>query len=236
MTEILPGVFLLDPANAELRHATNVIVLKDAKGGGYTLLDTGLPKGMVPRDMVAEVEQFCRSQKVGLSAIKRILITHLHLDHTGNLKVLAEKTGAKTFAHWLEASFIAKDPVYKGPGMLPQEPFSVSERLKDGDSVDAFEGLVVYHTPGHTPGHVAYYAPSRKILFTGDSLMVIDGKLQVSAAQYTFSQQMAALSARRLAGLDVESVVVYHGEPVLKGGREALKKAGAEAYGGKFES
>jgi glyoxylase-like metal-dependent hydrolase (beta-lactamase superfamily II) len=236
MTEILPGVFLLDPANPEMRYATNVILLRDAKGGGYTLLDTGLPKGMVPRDMVAEVEQFCRAQKVSPSAIRRILITHLHLDHTGNLKALQQRTGAKVYAHWLEAYFLAKDPVYKGPGMLPQEPVQVTETLKDGDTLDAFEGLVAYHTPGHTPGHLVFYAPTRKILFTGDAVMRQDGPLTVSAPQYTFSQQMAALSLRRLADLDVESVVTYHGEPILKDGRKHLRTASAEAYGGKYEN
>ncbi len=236
MTEILPGVFLLDPANPELRNATNVVLLRDAKGGGYTLLDTGLPKGMVPRDMVSEVEQFCRAQKISPSAIRRILLTHLHLDHTGNLKALQARTGAKVYAHWMEASFIAKDPVYKGPGMLPQEPFRVTETLKDGDELDAFEGLVAYHTPGHTPGHLCFYAPTRKILFTGDAVMRPEGPLTVSAPQYTFSQQMAALSLRRLATLDVESLVTYHGEPILKDGKQHLKAASDQAYGGKYEN
>ncbi len=236
MTEILPGVFLLDPANPELRHATNVVLLRDAKGGGYTLLDTGLPKGMVPRDMVSEVEQFCRAQKGSLSDIHRILITHLHLDHTGNLKALQERTGAKVYAHWMEAAFIANSPVYKGPGMLPQEPVRITETLRDGDALDAFDGLVAYHTPGHTPGHLSFYAPTRRILFTGDAVMRQDGPLTVSAPQYTFSQQMAALSLRRLATLDVESVVTYHGEPILKDGKQHLKTASEQAYGGKYEN
>jgi glyoxylase-like metal-dependent hydrolase (beta-lactamase superfamily II) len=134
---------------------------------------------MVPRDMVAEVEQFCRAQKVSPSAIRGILITHLHLDHTGNLKALQQSTGAKVYAHWLEAYFLAKDPVYKGPGMLPQEPVQVNETLKDVGTMDAFEGLVAYHTPGH----LVFYAHTRKILFTGDAVMRQDGPFTVSAPQ-----------------------------------------------------
>ncbi len=229
MTEILPGVHAIDGIDPSPDFTTNVLLLKDAKGSSWTLLDTGLPPQEGYAGGAALVERYCEKNKIPLSSIKRILLTHLHLDHTGSLKILAQKTGAKIYSHWIEASFIAKDPPYTGPGMPPREAVEVHEKLKDGDSVEAFEGLVTYHTPGHTPGHVSYYCPSRKILFAGDAVFNVNGVVVVSLKEYSFSEPLANISVRRLATLDVESLVQYHGAPVLKGARQGIQSAAKKA-------
>ena len=86
-------------------------------------------------------------------------------------------------------------------------------------------------SPGHTPGHTAYYAPSRRILFAGDAVVGSPSKLEVSVKEYTFSQSLALISLRRLAHLDVETVIMYHGTPVLRGAAPLLKAAASEGYG-----
>ena len=225
MTEILPGVHAIDGIDPSPDFTTNVLLLKDAKGGTWTLLDTGLPKEAGYDGGPAIVERYCAQHSIPLGSIRRIVITHLHLDHTGGLGELARKTGARIFAHWIEAAFIAKDPPYEGPGMPPKEAIQVHEKLKDGDTLDSFEGLVAYHSPGHTPGHTSYYCPARKILFAGDAVFNTGGKLVVSLKEYTFSSPLAQISVRRLAGLPVESVIQYHGAPVLKGGGKLLSAA-----------
>lgn len=229
MSEILPGVHAIDGINPSDDFTTNVLLLRDAKGGSWTLLDTGLPASDGYPGGAAAVERYCASHHIPLTSIQRILITHLHLDHTGNLATLAKKTGAKIFAHWLDAAFIAKNPPYTGPGMPPRDAVEVTEKLKDGDEVDAFEGLVAVHTPGHTPGHVSYFCPARRILFAGDAVFGEGSGLVVSTPQYTFSSPLALISLRRLAELDVEAVVEYHGTPVLKGGKAKLADAARKA-------
>ncbi len=225
MSEILPGVHAIDGIDPSPDFTTNVLLLKDAHGGTWTLLDTGLPKDDGYDGGPAIVERYCDQHGIALSAIKRIVLTHLHLDHTGGLHELARKTGAKTYAHWIEAAFIAKHPAYEGPGMPPREPFEIHEKIKDGDQLDSFEGLVAYHSPGHTPGHTSYYCPARKILFAGDAVFNTGGKLVVSLKEYTFSSPLAQISVRRLSGLDVESVIQYHGAPLLRSGKRALEGA-----------
>lgn len=83
-----------------------------------------------------------------------ILITHKHGDHVGGI------AGLK--ARWPEA-------VVYGPA---HEPIRAIEKpLGDGDRIElsgldiAFDVLDV---PGHTEGHIAYYAPG--MLFCGDTL------------------------------------------------------------------
>ena len=216
MAEILPGVHLIDGIDPSPDFSTHVYLLKD-KGATWTLIDTGLPGAH------AAIERYLAQIHVEPTAVKKILITHLHRDHVGSLKPMAARTHARTFAHWIEAAYIADDPHYDGSGSPPAEPFTVDETLKDGDTVDAAGGLIAYHTPGHTPGHTAYYQPERKLLFSGD-LFFVDGEaVSLTPPEYTHHGGTALISARRMNQLAVESLMSYHGGPVLKNGSRAMR-------------
>ena len=85
-----------------------------------------------------------------------ILVTHHHADHTGGLHDLVQATGAQVFGPALEK--------------LPAPHVPVTE----GDTI-AWHGLrwQVLDVPGHTAGHVAYWAQPEgeaPILFCGDTL------------------------------------------------------------------
>lgn len=213
MAEIVPGVHLVEGVN----DFTHVYLLKD-KGASWTLIDTGLP-GQEPAILA-----YLAKIHVAPSAVKKILLTHLHRDHTGSLAAVAKATGARTFAHWLEAAFIANDPKYDGPGTPPADGFSVDESLKDGDAIDAGGGLVAFHTPGHTPGHTAYYQTERKLLFSGDLFFGDEGKLILTTPEYTHHMLSAQVSARRMSQLALDSLMTYHGGPFLKDASKAVRQ------------
>ncbi len=85
-----------------------------------------------------------------------ILVTHHHADHTGGVAALREASGARVFGPARER--------------MP-EPL---QRVAGGDEVQAL-GLrfEVIEVPGHTAGHIAYYAaeaPGSPLLFCGDTL------------------------------------------------------------------
>lgn len=89
-------------------------------------------------------------------ALQTILVTHHHPDHVGGVDALREATGAHVV----------------GPAneRIP-EP---AERVQQGDVVQAL-GLrfSVLDVPGHTAGHIAYYAEcpgADPLLFCGDTL------------------------------------------------------------------
>lgn len=79
--------------------------------------------------------------------LTHILCTHHHGDHVGGVMELKAKTNAAVIGP-------AKERI-EGVDIL----------VKHGDHVEGFE---VIETPGHTLGHVCYYAPG--ILFSGDTL------------------------------------------------------------------
>lgn len=88
--------------------------------------------------------------------LRGILVTHHHGDHTGGVASLREATGATVYG-----------PAHE---RIPA-PF---EPLQGGDSVRVL-GIdwQVLDVPGHTAGHIAYYAPEVDgvpLLFCGDTL------------------------------------------------------------------
>jgi glyoxylase-like metal-dependent hydrolase (beta-lactamase superfamily II) len=217
MSEILPGVHLVEGTTPSSDFTTNVFLIKD-KGSSWTLIDSGLPGAD------GAIGSYLTRHKIDPHSIRQILITHLHRDHTGGLKKMAALTGAKTFSHWIEAAYIEMKPPYEGKGMPPAEPFTVDERLKDGDRIEAGGGIVAYHTPGHTPGHTSYFVPERKILFSGDLFFGNGAEAVLTTPEYTHDGQTAQISARRVSALPVDALMTYHGGPYLTGGRAQVER------------
>jgi hydroxyacylglutathione hydrolase len=97
-----------------------------------------------------------------------ILLTHSHYDHFGALAELAETTGAPV---WLPEGeldvFRRPDDFFPGIGLPPYT--GEASTLAGGETVDA-AGMTfqVTSVPGHSPGHLAYYADGH--LFSGDVL------------------------------------------------------------------
>lgn len=85
-----------------------------------------------------------------------ILVTHHHGDHTGGVPLLRQATGARVFGPASES--------------IPQ-PF---EPVAGGDTFEMFgQRFDVIDVPGHTAGHVAYFAADiggQPLLFPGDTL------------------------------------------------------------------
>jgi len=101
------------------------------------------------------------------NACAAILITHSHWDHLGGVADLAERTGAKVYMPRQEASVLARPSDWFPEISL--RPYDADVLLDGGETLElagiSFETLSV---PGHSPGHVAYYADGA--LFSGDVL------------------------------------------------------------------
>lgn len=226
MAEILPGVHLVEGVDPSPEFTTHVYLLKD-KGNSWTLIDTGLPGA--DEAIAAYLEKI----HVAPTAVKKILLTHLHRDHTGSLRAMLARTKARSFAHWVEAAFIACDPKYDGPGTPPAEAVTIDEAFKDGDTIDAAGGLIAYHTPGHTPGHTSYYQPERKLLFSGDLFFIEKGGAELTPPSLTHHTGTARISAHRVAQLSIDSLLSYHGGPILKNAGGAVRSVDQRLRGTK---
>jgi glyoxylase-like metal-dependent hydrolase (beta-lactamase superfamily II) len=125
----------------------------------------------------------------------RVVLTHLHSDHTGLAGELADQ-GARLITGHVEAAWINRltEPAFweayqskvalldleldsihyqEHPGYkyAPKKPM-VFETVSEGDQIQlgAFT-LKVLDLPGHTPGHIGLYCPERGCLFGGDHIL-----------------------------------------------------------------
>jgi glyoxylase-like metal-dependent hydrolase (beta-lactamase superfamily II) len=195
----------------------NLTLILDEQGGA-ALVDAGLP------DHTEAIGAALADAGIGVRDLRRIIFTHQDLDHVGSGAVLVRQSGARVLAHPADAPYIEGEltPLKPTPEMLerrPQmrevlerlEPVRVDEDLEDGESLDLAGGIRVIFTPGHTPGHLSLYLERPKVLVAGDALTAEEGRLNGPNPSVTLDTAEAARSVRRLAELDVETVVCYHG-------------------------
>ena len=87
--------------------------------------------------------------------IDYILNTHHHFDHTGGNLVLKKKYSAKIIG--------SKKDEKRIPGI--DIKLSDNENFKLGNI-----NFKIFFIPGHTSGHICFYAKNEKVIFTGDTL------------------------------------------------------------------
>ena len=138
-----------------------------------------------------------------------ILLTHTHYDHIGAVADLAEATGAPVHVSELESPVLA-DPSAYYPG-ISIRPYEADVHLAGDETIElagiTFETLEV---PGHSPGHLAFYADL--CLFSGDVLFAGSvGRTDLPMADW----QTLVESIRTLMERFPPETVVYsgHGPP-----------------------
>jgi len=103
-------------------------------------------------------------------ALKTVVLTHGHIDHTHDAAFLVRETGAGLLAHCQTAPLLS-DPMLCGAAWLGMnlEPCELSREIADGDMIEVGDfSMKVLHTPGHSPGCVCLLGDG--YAFTGDLL------------------------------------------------------------------
>jgi glyoxylase-like metal-dependent hydrolase (beta-lactamase superfamily II) len=144
----------------------------------------------------------------GAGAIRWIVTTHTHPDHSPLAAELAERTGAEIIG--LPPPGDGRQDLTFKPGRLPGD----GERLALGDAP-----LTAIHTPGHASNCVCYWLEQERLLFTGDH--VLDG---VSPVILPPDGDMAAYlhSLDKLKSYDFERIAPGHGG-VMDRGKHVLE-------------
>lgn len=172
------------------------------------LIDTGFPGQF--EDIQKEME------RVGVSfdKLKVVILTHQDIDHIGSLPELLEKgvSDIRVYAHELDKPYIeGKFPLLKDGQIKNLQNGKVSDTVIDGQELPYCGGILILHTPGHTPGHISLYLKQSKILIAGDSMYSVNGKLGGIHAPTTLNVKEAQQSLKKYSNLEIESVVCYHG-------------------------
>ncbi|MGI6705894.1 MAG: MBL fold metallo-hydrolase [Clostridia bacterium] len=209
--------------------ALNLTLIWDE--GGAVLVDAGLP------GQLDTIRKAMEEAGVPFESLKRVIITHHDMDHIGSLSsvVKALDNKVEVLAHEGEKPYIQgeKLPIKMTPERLAQReaqlkalpekerkamqamydsiPTKVDRTVEDGEELPYCGGIVIIHTPGHTPGHICLYLKKYKALVTGDAMNLMDGKLVGPNPVYTFDMDLARESLKKLSRYDIEKVICYHG-------------------------
>ena len=102
---------------------------------------------------------------VPLEDVKKVLLTHLHYDHCGNVDLFFN---AEVFVSKVELDNFKKSP----DDFFVHDISSKTREMILGAKELGEEicGMKVISVPGHTRGSVAFLDEKRKILFSGDTL------------------------------------------------------------------
>lgn len=145
--------------------------------------------------------------------LKLCILTHRHGDHVGGLKKLKRVLKFELMAHELDVEGIKKISTS-----------DVDHVLKGGEIIQDCGGIRILHTPGHTPGSISLFLPKARTLIAGDAILSAGEHLIVSPNYLSSDPEQAKESAERLIkmNLDIERVLVGHGDDVYEDGQQKL--------------
>jgi len=207
MRELAPGVWQLRglPPNA-----INVYVLGDV------LVDAGTRRAL----------RRIRRQ-TGRLPLTAHALTHAHPDHQGSSHAICTERDLPLWCG--EGDVEAMETPGGITGSQPQSriirlqerfwtgpPHPVARRLREGDEV---AGFAVLEVPGHSPGHVAFWRESDRVLVAGDVLNNMDVRTGIPGLRepleiFTPDPARNRESARRLAALRPSLMLFGHGAPL----------------------
>ncbi len=252
--QIAPGVHLVTVPGAV---AANVYLVRS--GETWVLVDAGWGDS-------AEPIRAASAAVLGPDARPAaILLTHLHPDHSGAAGRLARDWGVPVLAHGAELPMAAGRylPEFSMPldrwlivPVMRLLPATTRRRVEAaGDITDvirplgadgAVPGLPDWqwvHTPGHTPGHVAYLRRADGVLITGDAVTTVNlnspggvllHRQEVAAPpRYTtWNWSIALRSVETLAALEPVVLAPGHGRPLTTDAARALRDLAMRSQGG----
>lgn len=215
-----------------------------ADDDGVTVVDAGVP-GYRPQ-LEPGLELLGRQ----LGDVRAILLTHADGDHTGVSTRVRDETGAAIHLHPDDAESahnhgkkkfdesLLAELIHPGTYRLfwhfTRNGGAKPSALDDTAPVSSGEVLAVpgkprvIHTPGHTPGHVAYLFADHGALFAGDLLCTwhpTRGRRGPQVMAFNVSTPLSCESLGAIEDLDAALLLPGHGEPWTEGPKAAVAQA-----------
>lgn len=241
--EVAPGVYRVETG----RGITEANIYLVSSGSAWALIDTAWPhRGQIIK-MAAE-------SLFGAGARpSAMLLTHIHPDHSGSALELARMWDVPVHVHpgelpmasgrylpefgnpldrWLVGPLLRLMPRRRVEASLARTSLEGTARAFDpAAGVPGLPDWQCIPTPGHTPGHVAFFRSRDRVLITGDSVLTVNlnsardllaGRHRISGPPYvsTWNWPAAQESVAVLAGLKPDVVAPGHGR-AMSGARTA---------------
>jgi hydroxyacylglutathione hydrolase len=139
----------------------NCYIIGDEESGVGAIVDPG--------DEAARIAMAV--EKTGLE-IGSIILTHAHVDHVGAVVALVDEHSCPVLMH-AEAEPMLKELPTQAimMGMRFGRVPTVDRYVQDDEVLEVGDlGLRSLYTPGHAPGHLAFYVEDEGLVLSGDAL------------------------------------------------------------------
>lgn len=261
--EIAPGVYGMETGKGIMR--SNVYFVRS--GSSWTLMDAASQNyGEVIRK-TAETLFGANTRPTS------ILLTHDHPDHAGSAVELARMWDCPVFVHpdemnlvdikdlstivkyggpldrWMVYPLLKAMPRWRVEAMLQNASLKeVVHALTPGAAIPGLPDWECIPTPGHTPGHVAFFRASDRLLITGDALLTVNlnsfwgtlfwglrlNQQAISGPPWysSWNWQAARKSITTLAGVEPHVLAPGHGKVISGGDTANLLQIFANRFSG----
>jgi len=243
--EITPGVYCMETGKGISR--SNVFFVRS--GSSWVLIDAA------SANCGRLIRRTAESLFGANTRPASILLTHDHPDHAGSALELARIWDCPVYVHpdelplvaiedlstidkyanpldrWIVLPLLRTMPRRRVEAMLSSA--SIKDVVRAFDPRAAVPSLPDWEcipTPGHTPGHVAFFRTSDRVLITGDAIVTVDlnsfwgfllwglrlNKQRISGPPWysTWNWRTAKESVMVLAGLEPRMLASGHGVPM----------------------
>jgi hydroxyacylglutathione hydrolase len=225
---VIKGIWWI-PGRDMFLPDSHMYVVGTAQAADYTLVDCGLI------EMGTYKLEQIENAGVSLGAIKRIIMTHTHVDHIGCLpEIKAAIPHAEVWVHKEEAAYLERgdDRIVFGNEMfesvirsqydIPEGFFAIEvQRKLEGEEEVDLGGIPfrVIHLPGHSAGSIGLFNEKHRLFMSGDTIYA-DGAI----GRYDLMSADAAKlkqSLERIADLRVDILLPCHNR-IVKGGANPM--------------
>jgi glyoxylase-like metal-dependent hydrolase (beta-lactamase superfamily II) len=236
--EIAHGVYRLSAGRGLL--SVNVYLVRSTDS--WVLVDTGLTRS------AAEIRRAAGSLFGADFPPAAILLTHYHPDHSGSAVELARYWRCPVYLHpdelpmvggevatfwrhsfpldrWLFLPLLRLTGRKRIEALVSRGDLRDFTRVLDEDgTVPGLPGWAAVPTPGHTPGHVAFFRRDDRLLLSGDAVVTRVGPLARlqgrrsgltrSPWYFTWDRRAARRAVATLTTLEPLVIASGHGEPL----------------------
>jgi len=232
--QVAPNIYEIRTFMEETR-IVNCYLLKGVKNN--ILIDTSTKEG-AKNVLVPEIRNILKNEN-----LESIIITHAHADHFGgNSELKKQYPSANIYVHYKDSEWVEDKEKYIreayynekqdemkysneiinwGASMLGKNT-EVNWVLYGGETIKLEKDwkVKIFHTPGHTRGHLSLYDDKNKIIFGGEAILgkgeIIDNVLTQPPAYIDVRDYKKTLSIYENLGLEAEYLFLTHSN-LIKG-------------------
>jgi hydroxyacylglutathione hydrolase len=177
------------------------------------------------------------NEKIDKNKIKKLILTHAHLDHAGGAQILKKVLDLKIYMSEIEAPFLENADeksisldIAKINGIYPKEykykPVKVDIKLKGTEKIKAGKYIFkIISTPGHSRGSICVLLEKheKKVLFTGDTVFTRGLLGMLNTFDSSLSEYKKGIA--NISKLKIDSLIPGHFGFTLNSGSKHINMA-----------